>query len=424
MASIYKRGPLWYVKFVNPETGKRIPKSTGILVADDKKGKKAAIEGAKIEMAYLVSFGKVQSSVSSILLYDALDQFFADLQNRDMNDLTNIGQKIRKLKGKRQTRSRNPVEVGCYAMDNKLCSSLTKTDVIRLIRARRAEGLANTSLMYELGVLERALRHTRNGGYEVSGLDLPQIRKEEAVVHKTRRELRKEEVRYLSEDEEARLLAELDPMKALEIKSAAARAEAMKGRRDCYDLVVLLLHTACRTGEVEKLKWENVDFDEGTVTIFRSKTGESAVLPMTGKARQILQARERDRLGNDVYVFTNEAGDGSRNYAPGAIKKAAMRAGITDWHVHLTRSTAASKVAQSGKVELHAVQALLGQKSIRTTQRHYANMLKNKQAASALQVLDALDPVSEKEAKNGAFSDDSADTKSGDSHQSSDEQSL
>ena len=75
-------------------------------------------------------------------------------------------------------------------------------------------------------------------------------------------------VRYLTEAEEIRLFEALP--------------EELK------PLVTVALHTGLRKGELLHLRWEDVDFHSGTLTVARSKNGEARPVPMNSLVKETL----------------------------------------------------------------------------------------------------------------------------------------
>jgi hypothetical protein len=77
--------------------------------------------------------------------------------------------------------------------------------VQQLILARRQEGGSNAAIHVELCTLSQALKLAQSLGYQVSPLDITDLKRTNAVKPLKRR------VRYLSLEEEQRLLTELNP---------------------------------------------------------------------------------------------------------------------------------------------------------------------------------------------------------------------
>jgi site-specific recombinase XerD len=71
--------------------------------------------------------------------------------------------------------------------------------------------------------------------------------------------------------------------------------------------VTVLLQTGLRKSEFLGLRWRDVDFRAGILTIPRSKNGEARHVPMTSEVRAIL-ARLPRALGAGALVFGNREG--------------------------------------------------------------------------------------------------------------------
>ena len=95
-------------------------------------------------------------------------------------------------------------------------------------------------------------------------------------------------VRYLTEDEEARL------MQALEGKDLLRR------------VVVFAMNTGMRQGEILNLRWEDVDLEAGFVHIRTSKSGKSRFVPLNNRALQVLS--EVGPGGPSDLVFSTSTG--------------------------------------------------------------------------------------------------------------------
>jgi integrase len=201
-------------------------------------------------------------------------------------------------------------------------------------------------------------------------------------------------VRYLSEDEDARLRAALV---ARDSARRAARESANVWRRErgyevwspygaytdhVTPLVLLALNTGLRRGELLQLRWRDVDLQRRTLTVRGdgAKTGQTRHVPLNSQAAQVLQAWKPAGLEVDWCVF-----GGSKVTTPlVAIKKgwaAVLKAAkITGFRFHDLRHTFASNLVMAG-VDLNTVRELLGHKSIAMTLR-YAHLAPEHKAAA------------------------------------------
>jgi len=156
-------------------------------------------------------------------------------------------------------------------------------------------------------------------------------------------------VRYLTDEEEPRLL------------------EALATDED-RQRVLVLLHTGLRKSEFLGLRWRDVDFKAGVLTIPRSKNGERRHVPMTSSVRAILARRPRS-LDGAALVFPNSVGGHDRRWAEKTFPEAARAARIDNFRLHDTRHTFASRLAMEG-VDLLTIKELGGWRSLSMVSRY------------------------------------------------------
>jgi integrase len=158
-------------------------------------------------------------------------------------------------------------------------------------------------------------------------------------------------VRFLDDEEEARLLAEC--------------------KEHLHALVVTALHTAFRRNELLSLRPEDVDFARGLVSVRAgyAKNGEGRSVPMTDTLREVLRrlVKEAQERGSS-YLFRNCHGEPYRSIRTG-FEHAVQRARIKDFHFHDLRHTFASRLVMAG-VDIRTVQELMGHKTIAMTLRY------------------------------------------------------
>jgi site-specific recombinase XerD len=143
--------------------------------------------------------------------------------------------------------------------------------------------------------------------------------------------------RFLSDDEESRLLAALP---------SAARP-----------LVTVAIHTGLRQGEQFQLRWTDVDFTTRIITIPRSKHGESRTVPMNSVVRTILEElRQRKSACPSPFYFPSRASSPIEpsNFLHRVFKPALSKAGISNFTWHSLRHTFASRLVMKG-VDLRTV---------------------------------------------------------------------
>jgi integrase len=162
--------------------------------------------------------------------------------------------------------------------------------------------------------------------------------------------------RYLSDEEEVRLLSVL-----------------IGQRASLRPVVVLAIHTGMRRGELLRLRWANVDFARGLIHVMNShreqtKSGHSRSIPMNQIARQQLLALQSES-GDTEYAFVNRQTGDPRTDVKTGFRSACREAGIKDFHFHDLRHTAATRLGDRG-VDTRRIMAILGHRCIQTSARY------------------------------------------------------
>ena len=158
----------------------------------------------------------------------------------------------------------------------------------------------------------------------------------------------------------------------------------------------LALATGMRKGALLALRWDDVDFDFGFITLRGevAKKGKTERIPLSAAARSILKSIEKT---NDEYVFPGKDG-GPRREFKRIAKRVKESAGLPEDFrpLHGLRHTFASWLASSGEVDLYTLQRLLTHNSPQMTQR-YAH-LADEALQRAAAVADKLfSPVAERQ---------------------------
>lgn len=136
---------------------------------------------------------------------------------------------------------------------------------------------------------------------------------------------------------------------------------------EAANIMRMALFTGMRRGELFKLKWTDVDFDRGFITIRDPKGGVSQKIPLNDQARDVL--KHHPETADHVFI----RGDGKpftdirRRVNP--IKEAAG-IGADFRALHGLRHVYASMLASSGQVDMYTLQKLLTHKSPIMTQRY------------------------------------------------------
>ena len=185
-------------------------------------------------------------------------------------------------------------------------------------------------------------------------------------------------IRYLTDDEELRILCELD---TIHVKDPMHK----RSRQAARDIFILMIDAGFRIGEASTLRWSNVDFDNGVIYVYRSKVSNDDFIPMTNRLLLTLQNRRKSIEGE--YVFPGRY-DGHKSVKKNcALTAAFRRAGLTDISPHCLRRTFATRLLSRGAA-ITDVQHLLGHASVKTTERAYAAFVRNERFMKTIELLD------------------------------------
>ena len=167
-------------------------------------------------------------------------------------------------------------------------------------------------------------------------------------------------VRYLSDDERTALLTackEIDPTLHL--------------------ITVFALSTGARMGEIQNLRWPNVDLKAGQATLVKTKNKDTRTVPLTGHLLDLLKAYKKKQVANlhSDLVFPSPL-DATKTWNFRTVwDKAIKQAEIKDFHFHDTRHCFASYCLAS-QATLPELMHLMGHKSPAMVAK-YAHMVKN-----------------------------------------------
>ncbi len=274
---------------------------------------------------------------------------------------------------------------------------------VKLVKDWRGErlkaGIAETTIDREVGMLSTVLTHAVQVSKLLAVNPLRELKPLVRAAAKTNK------VRFLDEEEE-------EPRLRLALRERDASIRAERGRMndwlaarsrpalpDCPQhfadhlepIVLTLLGTGLRFGELTHLCWAAVDFRSRMLNVDGddAKTGITRHVPMPTEVVSILS---RWRMGRNVkprdLVFPGKSG---RPLVDIKTAWAALlrRADMENFRIHDLRHSYASRLVQRG-VDLYRVQRLLGHASPTMTQR-YAHLAPD-HLADAVAVLDQPRP--------------------------------
>jgi integrase len=331
----------------------------------------------------------VLGEVKPITLANALERYKRSKEGTpNYKNIVSYGNKLLGFKIEPKTGRR--IQVAPLAPADSYLHEITNKHIKALITARKVEKASSWTIKHEVQTLRGAIHFARDVGYHVN-LD----------VNWPTRDLKTKRgrLRFLTKEEELRLLAELDPNRGgrglapVEDRQPSQLAQM----QDNYDFVVALLDTGMRYDEMAKLPWSAVDIATGIIRMYRAKVDLADNFHMTDRLKEVMEKRFHNRRPGARYVFESANG-GPRGYTAQGIKKAVDRAGLNDPDVvkdkggkvtiHTLRHTFASRLVQAG-VSLAKVSKLLGHSSVTTTEI-YAHLAPNEVSEEAVEVLNRL----------------------------------
>ncbi len=132
----------------------------------------------------------------------------------------------------------------------------------------------------------------------------------------------------------------------------------------------LALLTGMRRSEIFRLRFDDIDFRRGFITLKDPKPGQDQTIPLNDAVRGILESIQRDEQNEFVFPgrFPGQHLTDCRKSFARIAKAASFPKGFRP--LHGLRHVYASMLASSGKVDLYTLQKLLTHKSPQMTQRY------------------------------------------------------
>ena len=330
----------YYIKYIDPRTHKQVKQkvgwaSEGFTPELAQKKRTEALEGRRQE-----------EEVAVEITLDA----FAEKYFTTVSDL-------KKDKGYNdRNRYKNHLQP---ALGGRLLTAITIEDLEKL-RAKLAKKISAQTVVHVFKLLKAMFNRA---------IAWNQFADKNPVSGLKSKPLNNARVRYLTREE------------------ARALLEALLPFGDIHDMALLSLGAGLRFGEVAKLQWQDINFDNETALIRDGKGGTDRHAQIKGPVKAML-LRRREATSDPVgYLWLNEKGV-PHPFAPRSYEKAVdalgLNAAATDAKdkvvFHTLRHTFASWLAIQG-TPLYTIQRLLGHKSIKMTER-YAHLCPDVQATA------------------------------------------
>ena len=250
-------------------------------------------------------------------------------------------------------------------LPNLTLDKITDHQLEDVVFKKREEGYKESTLKVSVTYFNAMLKYCTEKGYTTRKKMTP-------IKHDSGK------VRWLTKEELARFLAALDPALGVDVVTIAQKQEN-------FDLVRLLLDSAGRLTEISQMKWNQVDFNAGTVFMKRNKGSIDGTIGMTNTMREIFTRRRAMEFGD--YVFGSKVGKSNNKWVAAAVKRAALNEDQGSVSLHTLRHTRAVHLLQAG-MGLLEVKEYLGHKSIQSTMV-YAHVIKSEVMSKAARLIDA-----------------------------------
>ncbi len=256
---------------------------------------------------------------------------------------------------------------------------LQSRDIERFKVDIERKSYSNQTIKHALNQVGGTIKYAKRMGYQVPEVELPSIK------------LPRGRLRYLTIEEEQRLLAAVDPKR--EVKGLAPYDDRIprikRQMQDVHDFIIILLDTGARHGEICTLEWTQINFTHRSIALWRSKVKNESILFMSDRVFDVLSRRYANR--NSTFVFTDSQG-AARKHINMTFHKAFQRAGLPDCSAHTLRHTLATRLIQNG-MNLYEVKEILGHSDIKTTMR-YAHIEQAQVSRKATDLINKMNQTS------------------------------
>lgn len=173
------------------------------------------------------------------------------------------------------------------------------------------------------------------------------------------------------------------------------------------DFLHVLAKTGARPGEIRSLRWEDIDLNRETITLWTRKRKGGAkqprILNMSPQLTEVMRRRFGEKA-NSKYVFTNPftgkpLGRLDRPYRY-MMERLCKKAKVKFFTFYALRHFVATRLRDSGKANRYEIQHILGHIRSDTTDRYLRGLAPDiKEAISVLDDVVNMTKITEKEEK-------------------------
>ena len=137
------------------------------------------------------------------------------------------------------------------------------------------------------------------------------------------------------------------------------------------DFLIFVMFSGLRRNEVLEMKWSDIDFRNHSFTLEDTKNNESHSLPLNFKLDEVLERRKND--SDNPYIFQGKKPNGYLHPPKRQLARARKLVGFHFTNHDLRRTFGLNLIKQG--MSIYKVSKLLGHRSVKTTEQHYAPLL-------------------------------------------------
>jgi integrase len=180
-----------------------------------------------------------------------------------------------------------------------------------------------------------------------------------------------ERIRYLTLDEQERLLAVMIGRYANSIKP----------------IFIFAVNTGMRRGEILNLGWSDISWERNVIVVRKTKSGRDRSVPINSAVAEVLKARLQLISSGKVFSISPKT-------LSSAFTTLARRAGIENLRLHDLRHTFATRLSDAG-IDPFTIADILGHRDLNITKRYTHVLESNRQRAVAALTAYRTSPLSQ-----------------------------
>lgn len=165
------------------------------------------------------------------------------------------------------------------------------------------------------------------------------------------------------------------PKIANERKRVLSEAEYIKLVKILPDwleaIITFAYFSAARQGEILKLKFENIDFENRLATLLETKNGEDRIIPLSIRAFAVIENQKKILIDKNEYSLDKQVFSGTKNSVGHGFKYFADKAELKNIVFHDLRHSAITLWLVPKVDNMLTLQKITGHKSLEQLKRYY-----------------------------------------------------